>query len=141
VLQRDSAPRPADEHQIALRAIGPPIDAKELAGRLDWHPDIHRHADEAADRRRFCDADDRVGGPVQENGSPEYRFAAESVSPEGIADDRRRRRARPVVCVAEQTALGGADAEQRQVSARDDLAEQLIGPAVGIETEGCEIDR
>jgi hypothetical protein len=139
--QRDTAPHPADEHQIALRAIGPPIYAKELAGCLDWHPDIHRHADETADRRRFRDPYDRVGRSVQENGSPEHRFAAESVPPQGIADDRCRRRAGRIVCVDEQTALGGTDAEQRQVSTRDDLAEQLIGPAVGIETEGREIHR
>jgi hypothetical protein len=38
------------------------------------------------------------------------------------------------------TAAGG-EPGLSSVSTRDDLAEQLIGPAVGIETEGREIDR
>ena len=136
-LDRLAVREPALHEQPALAAaLEPGVAGRRRhavlnASRLDFldprqrQPHLRlQHRQHARERRR-CDADDGVGLAVNEQRFAERRRIPSVVAhPRAVREDNGARRARAIVFGQQRASERGADAEQLEVVARDDLAQR-----------------
>src|SRR6185369_15310934 len=97
-------------------------------------------ANEAAAEPIAGNADDGVVAAVQRDQLADDVVAVEPPAPERIADDHDRRRGVAIVSLGQRAAVGDWHAEEREIAAGRDLADDLIGPVVSLEHEWHQRD-